>query len=216
MLSDSMRLSSRADLEEWMDGQYAYADYRACIRDLEAVNRLLRGYQPTLRWLSNYITTHKRPQHIVDVGCGGGGMLRALESSALCDSNARLVGIDLNPYAARTAREITPRDSHITWITCNALSYKPDASIDMIVSSLFTHHLSEQEIVRFLIWMEATAQGGWFINDLYRSALSYLAFNALTWTMRWHPFVRHDGPASIRRSFRHEDWCECVRRLIYP
>jgi hypothetical protein len=24
--------------------------------------------------------------------------------------------------------------------------------------------------------------------------------------MRWHPFVRHDGPVSIRRAFTSPDW----------
>jgi hypothetical protein len=28
--------------------------------------------------------------------------------------------------------------------------------------------------------------------------------------MRWHPFVRHDGPVSISRAFRPDDW----RRLL--
>ena len=44
------------------------------------------------------------------------------------------------------------------------------APIDFVVSSLFTHHLSDAMIVRFLRWMEATARRGWLIYDLQRQS----------------------------------------------
>jgi 2-polyprenyl-3-methyl-5-hydroxy-6-metoxy-1,4-benzoquinol methylase len=217
MLSSSVDFSSRAQLEELMDAPCTYHEYRACIQDLETVNRLLQGYRPALEWLQRYIKSQDRPLLILDVGCGGGGLLRSLEASSLSDGNrVTLVGIDQNPYAERISREASPRGSRIRWVTCNAFSYEPDEKIDAIVSSLFTHHLSEEEIVRFLIWMEAKAQGGWFINDLHRSALSFYTFRTLAWAMGWHRFVRHDGPVSIRRSFRYADWLRMCKAANLP
>jgi len=32
----------------------------------------------------------------------------------------------------------------------------------------------------------------------------------------WHPFVRHDGPASFRRAFREEDWLRLLKAAEIP
>ena len=48
--------------------------------------------------------------------------------------------------------------------------------MDIVVSSLMAHHLEDEEIIALLRWMEATAQLGWFINDLERSAWSCRMF----------------------------------------
>jgi SAM-dependent methyltransferase len=190
-----------------MDGPCSYEDFRDCLRDLEKVNRVVFAYRPTLEWLEQFAGAGGRPLHIVDVGCGGGDMLRRIEVWARQRGlRLRLTGIDMNPYAARAAREFTSSDSEIEWVTGDAFGYRPSAAIDVAISSLFTHHLSDQEIVDFVSWMERVAERGWFINDLHRKIATYLGFKALAWVMRWHRFVRHDGPASIRRSFLQDDW----------
>lgn len=190
-----------------MDEPCSYEEFRDCLRDLEKVNRMVGAYPPTLNWPEQFAPLGGPPLHIVDVGCGGGDMLRRIEAWSRQHGIAvRLTGIDLNPYAARAAREFTPEDSAIEWVTGDAFSYQPATAVDLVISSLFTHHLPDAEIVRFLRWMEQTARRGWFINDLHREKVPYYGFIALAWVMRWHRFVRHDGPVSIRRSFRRADW----------
>ena len=117
-----------------------------------------------------------------------------------------LTGIDLNPYAARAAAELSPADCGVQWITGDAFSFAPPEGIDVVLSSLFTHHLSEAEVVRFLGWMESVVRRGWFINDLHRMRITVHIFEMLAKVANWHRFVQHDGPVSIRRSFRKEDW----------
>jgi hypothetical protein len=75
-----------------------------------------------------------------------------------------------------------------------------------VVSSLFTHHLAEADVIRFLQWMERHTELGWFINDLSRGAISYYSFRIFSKLAGLHNFVRHDGPVSIARSFVREDW----------
>jgi SAM-dependent methyltransferase len=195
-----------------MDEPCSYAEFRQCLLDLEQANRIVRSYPPTLRWLRQFAGA-KEPLHIVDVGSGGGDMLRRIEAWARKNRVAvKLTGIDLNPYAAQAAREFTAGPSGIEWITGDAFSYQQaslnelKAPIDIVISSLFTHHLPDAEIVRFVAWMESVTARGWFINDLHREILPYYGFRALANVMRWHRFVRHDGPVSIRRSFSAEDW----------
>lgn len=207
MSHDRPDFSHRAQISEWMDEPCSYEEFRDCLRDLEKVNRVVRAYPPTLEWLEQFAAPGGVPLHIVDVGCGGGDMLRRFERWSRGHGVAvKLTGIDLNPYAARAAREFTEANSEIEWITGNAFSYQPATPIAIVISSLFTHHLPDEEIVRFLAWMERVAQRGWFINDLHREKVPYYGFKALAWLMRWHRFVRHDGPVSIRRSFRRADW----------
>jgi len=205
MPSERKDFTQRAHLSEWMDEPCSYPMFRECLRDLEQVNRVLGGYTPSLAWIEESLQHCNDPVHLLDVGSGGGGLLRAVEASEFAHGRSvKLTGIDLNPHAAQAAKEFTPKGSAIAWMTGDALTYPGPATL--IVSSLLTHHLTEEQIVRFLAWMEATATGGWFINDLRRSAKAYYSFKLLAWALRWHRFVRHDGPVSVRRAFLAEDW----------
>jgi SAM-dependent methyltransferase len=198
-----------SELRECMDEPCSYEDFRDCLVDLASANRLTLGYRTTLRWIDQYTQKLKpeRPLHIVDVGSGGGDMLRRIDAWAARRKIAvKLTGIDLNPHAARAAREFSPDGCEIEWITGDVFSYAPAEGVDIVISSLFTHHLETEEIVHFLKWMESVTRYGWFVNDLYRSRTAYELFGALAEIAGWHRFVRHDGPVSIRRSFREEDW----------
>jgi SAM-dependent methyltransferase len=190
-----------------MDEPCSYEDFRRCLLDLRQVNRLTLAYRPTLDFLNRLLAQKHstEPLRIVDVGSGGGDLLRLIERWTKRRSiRVILVGIDLNPHAARAAREFTPAGSAIEWISGDAFSY--DQPIDIVLSSLFTHHLADSDIIRFLAWSESVARLGWFINDLAREAIPYRFFGPLARLMRWHRFVRHDGPVSFRRAFRESDW----------
>jgi len=68
-------------LRELMDEPCTYADYCAAMQDLAQVNRLTRGYGPTLDFLARVLERTKvgqEPLHIVDVGCGHGDGLREI------------------------------------------------------------------------------------------------------------------------------------------
>ena len=81
------------------------------------------------RWLgwSGCRVSCVSPMHIVDVGSGGGDLLRQIAGWARRRGIAvQLTGIDLNPYAARAAAESTPKELGITWVTGDALAYRPE------------------------------------------------------------------------------------------
>jgi len=206
---DFSRRVQPEDLPELMDGPCSYEEFRACLVDLEKVNRWSMGYRPTLAWLDEVAGSFAgsgETLRIVDVGSGGGDMLRRVaEWARQRGVKVELVGVDLNPYAARAAKELSHRDDGIRWVKGDAFSLEPER-VDVVISSLLTHHLAEVEVVRFVRWMESTARRGWFVNDLCREPVPYYAFGVLASVMRWHRFVRHDGPVSFRRSFREEDW----------
>ena len=209
MSKAEMDFTHRAYLSEWMDEPCTYEDFHACLLDLKRSNTVTFSRRSTLHWLQKLRQLPRpgaAPLHILDVGCGGGDTLRHIERAARhWKLPVRLTGIDLNPYAARAATEFTPAGSAIEWVTGDAFSYRA-TPVDVVISSLFTHHLPDAEIVQFLRWMTETARVGWFINDLYRAAVPYYAYRVLSRAAGWHRFVQHDGPISVRRGFREADW----------
>ena len=217
-LDFSRRVSPR-ELPELMDGDCSYEDFRDCLRSLERVNRWLLGYRPTLAWLDRLPGKLERPVQIVDVGSGGGDLLRQIAGWARRGAIAvQLTGVDLNPYASRAAAEFTPNELRIRWVTGDALQYSPEmqVDIDVVVSSLTAHHLEDEEIIALLRWMETTARLGWYINDLERSERSSRMFGWVAGMAGWHQFVRHDGPVSFRRAFQKEDWVRLLAAAGVP
>jgi SAM-dependent methyltransferase len=193
-----------------MDEPCSRDELRACLRDLARTNRWTMAYRPLLHWLdafTNALPAHAEPLHILDVACGYGDGLRRIEQWAKARGMAvELTGLDLNPDATAIAAEASPATSKIQWVSADIFSYVPSRPVHLVVSSLFTHHLSEDDIVRFLQWMERHATLGWLINDLSRAAIPYHFFRVFSKLAQLHPFVQHDGPVSIARSFVPEDW----------
>lgn len=193
-----------------MDEPCTRDQLRACLRDIARTTRWTFAYRPVLRWLDIFRDSQPvpaEPLRILDVACGYGDVLRRIEQWARARRIAvELTGLDLNPDAVAIAAQASPSTSRIQWVCADVFRYEPPQPIHLVVSSLFTHHLAEDEIVRFLLWMEQHAEFGWFINDLSRAAIPYHFFRVFAKLARLHPLVQHDGPVSIARSFVPDDW----------
>jgi SAM-dependent methyltransferase len=197
-----------------MDGDgVSPEEFAACLDDLAKVNTITLARLPTLAFLDRAFaaTPPGRRLTVVDVGFGAGDMLRALARHARKRGReVRLIGFDINPRSEPAARRLTPPapspTTTIDYRTGNAFAMAEDEPVDLVVSSLVTHHMSDAGILDFLQWMERKAALGWLVNDLHRHRFAYHGFSLLSAAMRWHPFVRHDGPLSIARAFRRDDW----------
>lgn len=202
--------SQRAQLTELMDEPCSRDVLRACLRDIARTNRWTFAYRPLLQWLNSVAASMPaldEPLRILDVGCGYGDGLRRIEQWAESRRfSVDLIGLDLNPHATAIAAEATSASSCIQWVTANILTYTPARAPHLVISSLFTHHLDEDQIVDFIQWKEDHAQLGWFINDLSRAPVPYYLFRTFAKLARLHHFVQYDGPVSIARSFVAADW----------
>jgi len=208
MPSNGLDFGRRAELSELMDGPSSRDTMRACLRDLERLNRWFLGYRPVLEWLEGMNgAAGREPLRILDVGCGYGDGLRRIECWARQRGIAvELTGIDVNPDIIAIASEASSPDSAIEWTAADVFAYDMLRPAHLIVSSLFTHHLADEDVVRFVAWMEEHAEAGWFINDLSRAPVPYHLFGWFAKAARLHPFVQHDGPVSFLRAFVPEDW----------
>jgi hypothetical protein len=77
-----------------------------------------------------------------------------------------------------------------------------------VVSSLLTHHMSDEMITAFLRFMEQTARRGWLIYDLQRHVVPYSFIGLMGKLTRLHPMVIHDGRISVTRSLTRAEWNE--------
>jgi 2-polyprenyl-3-methyl-5-hydroxy-6-metoxy-1,4-benzoquinol methylase len=202
-----MNLSRRSEQSERMDTDCEdFEDYANCLRDLSRVNMATLTHGPMLSWLRRHATADFS---VLDVACGHGDALRRIRRRFPA---ARLTGIDLNPWAIRAATEATDANARIAFINGDAFAYRPDRKPDFIITSQFTHHLTDEQIVTFLGWLQVNAARGWFISDLHRHAIAYYGFPLLARIAFWHRFVREDGQISIARAFRRPEWDALLRQ----
>ncbi len=214
-----MSLAGRSDAAELMDTDCTdAADYARCLRDLAQVNTATLARRPTLAWLDRAMRRRAPGEavSVYDVAFGHGDMLRAVARWGRRRGRpVALRGIDLNLGAAAAARAASPGLA-LDLGTGDVLAAEPDPAPDYIISSLFTHHLTDAQVVAFLRWMERHARHGWFVNDLHRHALPYHGFRLLARAMRWHRFVQHDGPVSIARAFKRAEWQRLLTEAGVP
>lgn len=214
--------TARSRERELMDDDATdFATFEGCLVDLARVNRLSLGYRPTLDFMRRLLRGGRfpkdRPLAILDVGFGYGDAMREIAAWAeRAGAAVTLTGIDRNPWAERAARAATPPGAPIRYRTIDLFDFESEGPVDVVVSALFTHHLDDSELTRFLAWMEGVATVGWFVNDLRRDRLAYHGFQAASWALGMHRFVRHDGPVSFARSFRPEDWRRALADARVP
>jgi SAM-dependent methyltransferase len=202
-----MNLSHRSTEQERMDTDCAdFEDYRHCLRDLSRVNTVTLTHRPMLAWLGRQGIGDFS---LLDIACGHGDALRKIRTRFPA---ARLTGIDLNPWASRAAMDATDPATGIEFINGDAFAYIPAEKFDFIITSQFTHHLTDDQVVAFLRWLQENAVRGWFISDLHRHFFPYYGFPLLARALFWHRFVREDGQISIARSFIRAEWDALLAR----
>ena len=198
-----MTLATRSQAEELMDtDDLDAATYADVVGDLASVNTVTMARRPTLDFLARAIAGRKTFR-LLDVGFGDGDMLRRIARWAAARGiEAELVGVDLNPRSEQAARA---HGGDIRYVTGDYADLA-DEPWDVIVSSLVAHHMTRNQLVAFLRFMERHASAGWFVNDLHRHGFAHWGFPILATVARWHPIVRHDGTLSIARSYRPDEW----------
>lgn len=199
-------LAERSRAEELMDDPALPAEiYTAVLHDLAKVNRVTLAYRPTLGFIRRAVGRRRRFS-VLDVGFGNGDMLRRIARLAAArGQEARLVGVDLNPNSIAAARSATHAALSIEYHHGDYAGLAGEGW-DCVISSLVAHHMTRDQLIAFLRFMDAEARAGWFVNDLHRHRFAHAGYPLLAGLMRWHPIVRNDGHVSIARSYRPHEW----------
>ena len=195
-------------LERIDTGDYTPAEYDRFLHEIRLVNRFIgdkRALQKTL--LTEIKKENLREFSVLDVGAGSGELLREIGKFARRrKSRAKLFGLELNARSADAILEESKNFAEIKSVQANALRLPfADETFDYAISSLFTHHLTDDQIVKTLREMKRVARRKIFIIDLHRHPLAYFFYKIFCVAFQISPLVREDGSLSILRSFKPEE-----------
>jgi 2-polyprenyl-3-methyl-5-hydroxy-6-metoxy-1,4-benzoquinol methylase len=186
-----------------------FEDIKRNMQELDFINRHLGGHEITLDGVVAIIQqapVFNRRLTIAEIGCGGGDNLRAIKAwAAHIKLPVRLTGIDINEECIAYAKS-QERNAGIRFIHSD-YKYSPmQAKADVVFSSLFCHHFTDEELTFQLQWMQENSVLGFFINDLHRHPLAYYSIKTLTALFSKSRLVKNDAPLSVQRGFKREDW----------
>lgn len=185
--------------------------------DPERLRRTLQRFRAVngavSRWGRVY-RTHLRPTlaraegaaRILDIGCGGGDVLRRLVRLARRDGFAvEGVGIDPDPRAHEVARGGERIDGVSFRRARSEELVAAGERFDVVVSNHLLHHLDAASFGGVIADSEALATHLCVHSDIARGRAAYGAFAVASAPLAPGTFLRVDGLRSIRRSYTREE-----------
>ena len=180
------------------------AEHALALRGLARVNWFSRSdsiFWPALRAFARQ--QQPQPLRVLDVACGGGDVTLALARRARrAGVDLRLAGCDLSETALSIARkQAASAGEAIEFFQHDVLTQSMPARFDVVICSLFLHHLDEADAVAVLRSMSQAAQRAVLVNDLVRSRSGYLLAVLGTRLLSRSRIVHVDGPLSVAGAF---------------
>lgn len=202
-------MQNRCRIAELMDDPgLDPAQHDAALRGLGRINRLSRTLERVTRTIQAETgPAAKGPLKILDIASGGGDL--ALGLSRFAKNRGlpwEVSGADISPHAVEHAgQKAAAMGLQTQFYVLDAVNQPVPQPYDVVMCSLFLHHLGEEEAGKLLKNMAAAAGRLVLIDDLLRSRTGYrLAWLGCRLLSR-SPIVHHDGPASVKSAFQtHE------------
>jgi 2-polyprenyl-3-methyl-5-hydroxy-6-metoxy-1,4-benzoquinol methylase len=157
-----------------------------------------------------------RPISILDIASGGGDLaIRLSKRAERAGIPVNIEGCDISPTAIQfaTRQALAAKRTNIRFTLCNALQEPlPQAQYDVVMCSLFLHHLNSEHAVLLMEKMQAAARSLVLIDDLQRTRLGYsLAWLGCRLLTRCH-VVHVDGPMSVEGAFTVDETRKLAER----
>jgi 2-polyprenyl-3-methyl-5-hydroxy-6-metoxy-1,4-benzoquinol methylase len=186
-----------------------FPDILRNMEELNTINTWLGGHKISCDGIKkifatgNHLNTSKKIV-ICEIGCGSGNNLLAIKKWCSANNvNASFIGIDINPKCIESAPQAMHKDLELIVNDYRDMRFKEPP--DIIFSSLFCHHFTDEELVEQLQWMKTNAGTGFFINDLHRHPLAYYSIKTLTRLFSKSYLVKNDAPVSVLRGFKRNE-----------
>lgn len=155
-----------------------------------------------------------RRLRILDIATGGGDVPLELWRRARRNGlQIQLEGCDISRTAVTYARErAEERGADIRFFELDAMATEIPPGYDIVVCSLFLHHLQEEQAVRLLRHMAEAANRLVLVNDLIRSSAGMMLAVVGTRLLSGSRIVHTDGPRSVQGAFTMEEASRMARR----
>jgi 2-polyprenyl-3-methyl-5-hydroxy-6-metoxy-1,4-benzoquinol methylase len=172
---------------------------------LSLTNRHFGGCDVVLRNLKHWSQSWNPSEKIelLDVGTGGAELSMAVVAWAKKSGfSISITAIDLVEEVVQVAQENARHTPEIQIYKKDVFELaEENKKFDYVIASLLLHHIPPSQSVDLLHAFDRLTRRGIIISDLYRSYPSLAAVSMLSW-LAGNRIVRHDGPLSVRRSFR--------------
>lgn len=206
MTQDFAKRSLR--LERIDTGDYTPEEYDRFLHEIRLVNRFAGDIRALKKSLFREIKGENlKFFSVLDVGAGSGELLRVIANFARkTGAEAKLYGLELNARSARMILEESKDFSEIKAVRGDVLHLPfRDKSFDYAICSLFTHHFTDENIVKILSEFSRVARRKIYVIDLHRHKTAHFLYQIFCAVFRISPLVREDGSLSILRSFVPEE-----------
>jgi 2-polyprenyl-3-methyl-5-hydroxy-6-metoxy-1,4-benzoquinol methylase len=154
-----------------------------------------------------------KPVRILDIATGGADIPFAI--SRFAKSSAIPIEIeacDISETALRFAEKRAKQEGlPIKFFKLDALNESLSQNYDLVMTSLFTHHLDPPDVVRLLSKMRGAARQAVLVDDLERSSLNLAMVTFASRLLARSPIVHHDGPASVRAAYTFDELLELAQ-----
>jgi SAM-dependent methyltransferase len=181
---------------------------RDTLDKLASINKWLGGNYVTINGLKKLLKGRPKEQQItiVDLGCGGGDLLRDIAKFGTRNGYSfKVIGVDANADTIDYARELSRDYPEISFIHCNIYSDEfHSIDYDVVLTSLFLHHFNNEELERLLSSVLSKVTVGILVNDLHRHPVAYYLFRLLCMVIP-NRMVRDDGLTSILKGFKRQE-----------
>lgn len=162
-----------------------------------------------IRRLANLLG--RRELRVLDIATGSADNPIALwELATRGGYELRIDGCDVSEVAVECSRLAAEKlGAPCNFFSANAVTDElPANQYDVVMTSLFTHHLAREEVVALLRRMSAAAKHLVLVDDLVRSYPNLLMVSLATRVLSRSPVVHFDGPASVRNSFTAQEFSD--------
>lgn len=198
---------------EWMDDPgIAETDHLEALVALSRINLLSRTAASlageTVAVLSRGGRPPTRVPTVVDVACGGGDVTidLARRLGRVVPGGVRVLGVDASPRAVERARRAAAAGGVDVAFEERDVVADGCPRCDVVVSSLFLHHLDDPVAVGLLADMATAAAEGVVVSDLLRSRLGLGLAVVGTTLLSSSRVARVDGPLSVRAARTLEEY----------
>jgi len=201
-------LAHRQRLPELMDqpglDPQQHAQALVGLRRINAISRSAACLFDPIRALASALPPDAAPLRLLDVACGGGDV--ALDLAALAQRHGLALaveGCDISPQAVDLAEaRARERGLEASFYVADVLADPQPDRFDIIVSSLFLHHLDTADAETLLARLAESSRQLLLISDLLRTPLGYGLAMAGTQLLSRSPIVHIDGLLSVRGAFQ--------------
>ena len=207
MLCGSLfNLQERHRLPEQMDQVDLPADdHRAALTSLARLNWYSRSSQILAGPIQQTAAAQPgtRPLRVLDLACGGGDVLLSLaRRMQRWGLKIEWTGLDISDVAVAHAREQAKLLSlPVQFLQADVLHGDWPKHCDVVMCSLFLHHLDESQALALLTRMGSEASQQVLISDLKRSCIGYVLAQAACRLLSRSSVVHYDGPVSVAGAF---------------